>query len=197
METHEPAIALTFDDGPHPKYTPIILDILSERKQHATFFVVGDQANRHPHIIKRIVAEGHGLGTHTRAHTDLSKLKVCEALKECRQSRRNLEQISCSTVRLLRPPWGRLRLSTFLAARLSGLRMAFWNVDSLDHLGLSPSDMISRLANFRLSQGDIVLFHDDGINTVQLLPELLRQLEDRCLNCIPLDPVEPRQNKIN
>src|SRR5436305_1844370 len=65
MDTQEPAIALTFDDGPHPEFTPAILETLKEWRAHATFFVVGDLACRYPDLIKRIVAEGHSVGNHT------------------------------------------------------------------------------------------------------------------------------------
>src|SRR5262249_3591312 len=101
----------------------------------------------------------------------------------------NLEYASRAPVRLWRPPWVRLRVSTIVAAQLSGLRLPYGNVDSLDHKKLSARDMMRRIANFRLSQGDILMFHDDEPNPGQWLRELLKQLNQRGLPSVALDPI--------
>ena len=110
VPTSYPAVALTFDDGPHPEFTPRILDVLSAHHAHATFFAVGECARRYPEIVKRIVHEGHSLGSHTDTHCDLARIPSQQALQECGRGRETLEQISGGSVIYLRPPWGRITL---------------------------------------------------------------------------------------
>src|SRR5262245_38613659 len=111
MSTRQPEVALTFDDGPHPEYTPRILEVLKQFQAKATFFVIGQNARRYPDLIQRMVAEGHSLGCHTDTHVDLSRIGLRRSWDECRQSQRSLEQISGQRIRLIRPPWGRIRIS--------------------------------------------------------------------------------------
>src|SRR5689334_3753274 len=94
LPTTAPGIALTFDDGPHPDYTPRILDILREYHVSATFFVIGNHACQFPDIVRQIVTEGHTLACHTQTHADLSHLSLRQAWKECHAARLRLEEIS-------------------------------------------------------------------------------------------------------
>src|SRR5205085_1564798 len=82
----------TFDDGPHPELTPRILDTLKAHRAKATFFAIGERATQYPDIIKRILAEGHTLGSHTQSHVDLSKTGFGATVRECRESREILSE---------------------------------------------------------------------------------------------------------
>ncbi len=181
VRTSNPVVALTFDDGPHPEFTPRVLDILREHDVHATFFLIGNCARANPDLVKRIAAEGHELANHTDAHADLSQLSVRAAIRECRSAKRSIEEISGKRVRYLRPPWGKLSLSTLPVSFLCGMRIALWNLDSLDFRKLPPDELVKQLRNSDPQPGDVLLFHDDGGNSVEALPEILQELKERGL----------------
>lgn len=179
------AVSLTFDDGPHPDFTPRILDVLRDNGAAATFFVIGKNARRHPDLVRRIVEEGHVLGCHTDSHVDLSKLGMQEALRECRVARQALEEIAGCRVRYLRPPWGRMRPTTFAVARMTRMTLALWSLDSLDHRRLGCDEILARVRP--VEAGDIVLFHDDEANTVSALPRIIDYMKQRGLSSVNLE----------
>ena len=181
-----PGIALTFDDGPHPEYTPRILDALQAGGALATFFLIGEAACRHPDIVRRIVREGHAIGSHTYHHADLSRLGWRDAWRECRMSQDVLQGIAQCPVRLLRPPWGRTRGSTLPIAIAGQMALAFWSVDSLDHRHLEPAEILTVVEQANPIAGDILLFHDDGANTVHALPHILAYFRKRGHDCLSL-----------
>ena len=186
------AVALTFDDGPHPEYTPAILDALAHQRATATFFVVGKCARRHPELIRRIVSEGHTLGCHTDTHVDLTRVGFRDARRECQVARECLEQLSKQRIRYLRPPWGRIGLNGLPVALLTRMTLTLWSLDSHDHLGLTPEELTQRLKTAPLGAGDIVLLHDDGANTAAALPDILSLLRDRQLRSVSLDELFQR-----
>ncbi len=98
-------IALTFDDGPDPRWTPQVLDVLRRAGVHATFFVVGTQAAAHPELVRRIVAEGHQVGIHTFTHTDLGAAAPWRRSLELREAQLTLAGVADVTSSLLRPPY--------------------------------------------------------------------------------------------
>jgi peptidoglycan/xylan/chitin deacetylase (PgdA/CDA1 family) len=154
------ALYLTFDDGPHPQNTPRLLDALSTAAARATFFVVGREAERHPKIVRRMVAEGHTIGDHTWSHSDIRKLAAREFLEELRRSREFLAELTGRPVQLFRPPYGFLGPRQLLTLLLQGYQVVLWNVDPKDCAdGRAGAD--SRLAAWKMRFGDIVLLHDD------------------------------------
>lgn len=184
-----PALCLTFDDGPHPEYTPRILDILKEFDCRATFFLIGENARKYPQIVRRIVEEGHSIACHTDTHVDLSGVSVTKVWGECRRSRATLEEISGQPVHHLRPPWGRMKPLTLPIALLNRMSLVLWSMDSLDSRKLSPADLTERVSNLHPKPGDILLFHDDGENTVLALPAILSNIRERRLACLTLEKV--------
>ncbi len=182
-----PVVALTFDDGPHPVHTPRILDVLRNYGAGATFFAVGKEAAAHPEIVRRMAAEGHTLGCHTHTHCDLSRLSLREARQECRQARETLETISGQPVRYLRPPWGRMALSTPSVALANRMRLILWSLDSLDYQGWSPTQLVDHLHDVVPEPGEILLFHDDSVNTAAALPQILDYLCNSGFSCVTLD----------
>jgi peptidoglycan/xylan/chitin deacetylase (PgdA/CDA1 family) len=186
-------IALTFDDGPHPEYTPAILDALARHHARATFFMVGECAREWPELVRRIVHEGHAIGDHTTTHVDLSRLSPAETWQELRRSTSALEEIAGTRVRYLRPPWGHMALWTPLVAVACGLRIALWSLDSLDYSGLGPSGLIARLERTVPEPGDVLLFHDENRPTAEALPMLLEYLRELDLDCVTLDELLGRR----
>ena len=174
------AIAITFDDGPHPLYSPEILDILRKEHASATFFVKGDQVLDHPDIVKRMVDEGHELGNHTYSHRRLNGLPLSEIANELGRTRDILEKI-CGRVTLVRPPWGAVGLSLLFYTLRSKERLVLWTHDSGDSSSrcLPPAALAERVADLPLRPGDILLFHDDYEHTVKALPSVLLDLRRR------------------
>lgn len=152
------AIALTFDDGPDPDVTPLVLDVLARHEAKATFFVLTDQALAHPGLMRRILDEGHEIGLHFDRHDRIPDLAAGEAWRRMRSARRALGQIVGRTS-LFRPPYGSQTYLTYLFARLIGLQVIGWSQVANDWLEQS-AETSARSASEHLKGGDIVLLHD-------------------------------------
>lgn len=156
VKTSEPAIALTFDDGPHPEYTPRVLDLLREHNAKATFFIVGQSAENHPGLIQRIKDEGHALANHTHTHRAMPRLSSRERRGEVRQC---AAAIGPQPTRLFRPPFGsQSRASRFDLLRL-GYQPVTWDIVPEDWLKQPPADLAQRIIA-KARPGSIVLLHD-------------------------------------
>ena len=153
-------VALTFDDGPHPDYTEVMLDILARHSARATFFVSGHMAGKHPDIIRRIISEGHEIGNHTMHHRHLISLRPFrEQLQEIEECQRVLTERFNITPCWFRPPMGYTTPGTFRAARRLDLAVAGWYVKGWDTFFTDPRRIV-RHVNRRVKPGAIVLLHD-------------------------------------
>ena len=152
-------VALTFDDGPSPVVTPRLLDTLAARSARATFFVLVEPAERHGHLVARMVAEGHEVALHGRDHRRLTELDGPALDHHLREGRDRLEQVAGVTVRWLRPPFGAQTVTTFRAIRRAGLEPVVWNRDLQDWVDQRPEDIAAR-ADSEIAPGDIVLLHE-------------------------------------
>ncbi|MBN1883597.1 MAG: polysaccharide deacetylase family protein [Deltaproteobacteria bacterium] len=160
LSGREDVVALTFDDGPHPDYTGIVLDVLARHGARATFFVSGRMADEHPDIIRRIVSEGHEIGNHTMHHRHLISLQPFrEQLKEIEACQRLLVERFNITPRWFRPPMGYTTQATFRAARRLGLMVAGWHVKGWDTFFTDPWRIVRHVSR-RVRPGSIVLLHD-------------------------------------
>ena len=151
-------VLLTFDDGPHPEYTPAVLERLRERHLTAAFFLLGTRIEADPHLVERIEDAGHALGNHTYSHPDLGWLNFRQAHEEIARC-----QVLVPTAKLFRPPYGKLTPGLRLAARRHGLRCLNWTLDSGDWRCRSAADArdCAHQVLELLQPGDIVLFHDN------------------------------------
>ena len=191
-------VFLTFDDGPDPVYTPRILDVLRAHGARATFFPIGEQAERHPEIVRRIVEEGHGLGCHTRSHPALLNLYSTKRLAaEIRQGRAAVEAAAGRPVRWYRQVAGIVnpRLNRALAG--TGLVLVGWTARALEGRAKSPEDLRRRIlegVDRWARPGAIYNLHDRGIyrsslpeGVVLALPDLLAALASKGLATKTLD----------
>lgn len=156
----EPKIALTFDDGPHPEYTPAVLDVLDREGAKATFFVVGRFVDEHPEIVKEARRRGHEIGTHLHSHerdTVDDEERFAAEVERCKAT---LEDLLGEPLRWLRFPYGRAgRQRRDDVERRWGVRVAHWTASS--HDSKEPdSAAIVRRATEALRPGAILLFHD-------------------------------------
>jgi peptidoglycan-N-acetylglucosamine deacetylase len=176
------AVLLTFDDGPHPDFTPVVLDLLKAYKARAVFFVVGARIKRAPHLLKRILEEGHALGNHSYSHPLERQHWLGAYLRDLRKCQNAIEQFTNRKPKLFRPPLGAFSPTSVIAPRLLGLSTVLWSVKAGDW-GLKNSDEARALAE-RLTEGlvakptrnDIVLMHDDHRYIGEILEVLLSQL---------------------
>ncbi len=125
-------LALTFDDGPNPAWTPRLLDILAEHNIHATFFMVGKFAKSERGLARRVADAGHLIGNHTWSHPDLSRTRSANVLDELTRTNDLLAQIMGKPVRYFRPPFGARRPYVLKLARQLGLVPVTWNAMTTD-----------------------------------------------------------------
>jgi peptidoglycan/xylan/chitin deacetylase (PgdA/CDA1 family) len=174
--TSSPLVALTFDDGPHPSHTPRLLDILARRNVKATFFVVGSRVQSYPHIVARMIREGHEVANHTWSHPDLTKLSDEQTRSELQRTAHAIFEASGIYPRTYRPPYGAIteRHCRWIHSEF-GYPTVLWNVDPKDWQKPGPSVVSSRLvAGAR--KGAILLAHDIHAGTVSAIPSTLDQL---------------------
>jgi peptidoglycan/xylan/chitin deacetylase (PgdA/CDA1 family) len=160
-------IALTFDDGPDPRYTPKVLEVLRKHDVKATFFVMGARAKKHPDLIKQIANDGHALGSHTYWHPNLAKENVERLRWELSETDRILERMIGFHTRLFRAPYGNLNEPLMEELRRQDYSVIGWNVDSLDWRQLPADDVLKNVMS-NLDPGSIVLMHDGGHWTMDL-----------------------------
>jgi peptidoglycan/xylan/chitin deacetylase (PgdA/CDA1 family) len=151
-------VALTFDDGPSVPATARILDILREQHVRATFFVCGVAAQRHPDLVRRIVAEGHGLGNHTYSHPYLHLKSRWNIAAEIDRTQGVLERITGRRPQLFRPPYGVRWFPLWPLLRQRGLTMVLWS--DWGHDGQADPRAIVKETLERLKPGAIILLHD-------------------------------------
>ena len=171
-----PYIAMTFDDGPSPETTPRLLDILKQRNIKATFFMIGQNAERNPAIVKRILAEGHEIGNHSWTHPQLSKLSDDRVTEEINKTQNAIKDASGYTPVVMRPPYGAItaRQKDWIEKQF-GLSVIIWSVDPFDWKRPGASVIEQRiLAGAR--PGAIVLSHDIHKQTVDAMPATLDAL---------------------
>jgi peptidoglycan/xylan/chitin deacetylase (PgdA/CDA1 family) len=140
-------LAMTFDDGPNPAWTPRLLEILASHDVRATFFLVGSHAQAAPELVRRIVAAGHLIGNHSWSHPNLALTAAGRVEKELASTSEALEQIAGVTVKYFRPPFGARRPVVFRLARSRGLVPVLWNAMTSDWSESSVDAIASRLTS--------------------------------------------------
>lgn len=169
----KPYIAMTFDDGPHPVHTPRLLDMLKRRNIKATFYVIGNKVEQYPHIVRRIVAEGHEIGNHTWKHDNLQKLSGPQVLADLKRSTNAIAKVTGVRPRTMRPPYGALyNTQRQMIMDNLGMPSIFWDVDPQDWKRPGPSVVASRIVQ-GTKPGSIVLAHDLHGPTVDAMPAAL------------------------
>ena len=171
-----PYIAMTFDDGPHGANTPRLLEMLKQRKIHATFFLVGQCVAEFPDIVKKIVAEGHEIANHSWSHPQLSAMSEA-AVRDQLQKTHDAIIAACGvTPKIMRPPYG-----AFTARQRAwshgewGYKCILWDVDPLDWK-VRNSEHVKNEILKQTVPGSIILSHDIHKSTVDAMPETLDAL---------------------
>jgi peptidoglycan-N-acetylglucosamine deacetylase len=182
-------VCLTFDDGPDPRSTPLILDILKEAGFKATFFVLGRNAEKHPELIQRMLDEGHELGEHGYAHVNALASAPWSTWKDLSKGGRMLDDFRAPTRnRCLRPPYGKLNPASLLYIWSAGKRMIMWDIDPMDYRQ-QTSEEIAASVTQQMSAGCVVLMHDGRANngsdpsiTVGALKLIVQAMQEKGLS---------------
>jgi peptidoglycan/xylan/chitin deacetylase (PgdA/CDA1 family) len=176
-ETPDPGqtIYITFDDGPHKEITPQVLEILDEYKAKATFFVLGENVEKHPGLIEQIKSRAHSIGSHTYSHLNGWKQPTTEYLKDIEQGNQTLK------TRLFRPPFGKLKKSQ--AHQLKNhYKLIYWTVMPGDFdKNISKEQCLARSIN-NTKEGTIIVFHENDKakqNMLFTLPLFLKHFSEK------------------
>jgi polysaccharide deacetylase family sporulation protein PdaB len=184
-------IALTFDDAPDTVYTPKVLDILKKNGVKATFFIIGNLAEKHPEIVRRIVREGHVIGNHSYGHAQLKKLSQAKFIQEIEKTEQVLLPLVGYTPHLMRPPYGAVNDEELAWLKENGYLTVNWNVDPQDWKGLPGKEVYDRAVATAVS-GSIILMHSatgEGGSlqgTVEALPDIIETLRGKGYKLVTL-----------
>lgn len=191
---NERVIALTFDDGPHPVFTPQLLAILKQYDVKATFFVVGEMAEKYPALIRAERAAGHETGNHTYHHVNLTKIPVALVQTEWQAGQDVVHSITGTTMRLCRPPGGDYDDAVVRAAMETGLITVLWTDDPGDYA--SPGDkVIATRVLDTIANGGIILLHDGVQQTIDVLPQIIQHLRGKGYRFVLATEMLPVQSR--
>lgn len=177
-------VALTFDDGPHAEGTPAVLDALAAGGAQATFFLIGEQVERHPALARRIVADGHALAVHGYRHRCQLRLTAAEVARDARRGAAAIEHLTGVRCDLYRPAYGIFSAGGLRAIRAAGFDELLWSRWGRDWRSGTGPARIARLAAAEAVAGDVVLLHDSDAysepgcwrGTVAALPAILASI---------------------
>lgn len=155
-DTESPRIALTFDDGPNPIYTPKLLQGLRDRNIHASFFLLGENIEGNEDILKQMKQDGHLIGNHTWDHVQLNKIPVQKARLEIEKTNNRIYEVTGIYPSYVRPPFGAWIKNMELSVAMFPV---FWDVDTLDWQSQNINSILS-IAEKEVRDGSIILMHD-------------------------------------
>ncbi|MEY8426640.1 polysaccharide deacetylase family protein [Lachnospiraceae bacterium 46-15] len=182
-EDVKPKIALTFDDGPHPVYTPKLLDGLKERNVKATFFVVGKNIEGREDIIKRMDEEGHLIGNHTYDHVKITGLPEEEACAQITKTSELVKEITGKNTEFVRPPFG-----AWDKKLECGFEMfpVLWSIDPLDWTTKNVDAVVQKVLS-RAEENSIILLHDYYDSSVEAALKIVDALLERGFEFVTVD----------
>ena len=169
-----PEVALTFDDGPSPKYTPLLLDGLKERNVRATFFLLGKNVKENQELVQRMQAEGHLLGNHTYNHVQLNKIL---------KTNNEIYEATGKYPEYMRPPYGAWKKNMELCVEMLPV---FWDIDTLDWKSQNV-DAILKAAGEEPEDGSIILMHDEYQTSVEAALLLIDRLKEKGYEFVTVD----------
>jgi peptidoglycan/xylan/chitin deacetylase (PgdA/CDA1 family) len=186
------AVAITFDDGPHPEGTPKMLEALAAAEATATFFVVGEQVAKRPALTRLILDQGHAIGLHGFQHRPHPLRKPQELVEDFTRGLAAIEDATGTTPRLHRPPFGIYSATSLRMTRERGLQPLLWSQWGKDWRKVTTPEQITGRATAEVKAGDVILLHDADYysarcshrRTAAALPEILRKLKSAGLDTV-------------
>ena len=178
-----PEVALTFDDGPSPKYTPLLLDGLKEKNVRATFFLLGKNVKENQELVQRMQAEGHLLGNHTYNHVQLNKIPETTARQEILKTNNEIYEATGKYPEYMRPPYGAWKKNMELCVEMLPV---FWDIDTLDWKSQNV-DAILKAAGEEPEDGSIILMHDEYQTSVEAALLIIDRLKEKGYEFVTVD----------
>lgn len=169
----EKKVAITFDDGPNPDYTPDLLKGLKERGVSATFFLLGKEAEKYPELVLQMYEEGHLLATHSYAHVNLCNLNDEAAVEQVVKTNTIIEEITGECPQFIRPPFGCWKENLDYKTTMIPV---LWDVDPLDWNTNNTAVIVKRVLT-SVEDGDIILLHDASQSSVDAALLIIDQLQ--------------------
>ncbi|MBN2238001.1 MAG: polysaccharide deacetylase family protein [Bacteroidales bacterium] len=164
------AVLLTFDDGPDPKITPQVLDILDKNQVKAIFFLIGEKAEKYPELVKEIVKRGHSLGNHSFMHSHWFDFFCAKEMhEEITKTTSILSKLGKQQVKYFRPPFGVTNPNLKKALTKTNLLSVGWTFRSFDTLKNKSAEEIAARIKATIKGGEILLFHDNRKKAVDVL----------------------------
>ncbi|MDH7601533.1 MAG: polysaccharide deacetylase family protein [Armatimonadota bacterium] len=179
-------VAITFDDGPHPTYTPKLLAILDAFDAKATFFLVGEKAEKYPQLVRMIMSGGNSIGNHTYHHVNLTKIPIEDVATEIKACGKVLQSITGQAPHLFRPPGGDYDRNVIQAATALGYITVLWTDNPGDYTSPGVKTIESRILD-SIDNGSIILLHDGIRQTIDVLPQILRYLKSKGYELVTID----------
>lgn len=178
-----PVLALTFDDGPHPVYTPQLLDGLKKRNVRASFFLMGKNIAGNEAIVRRMYEDGHLIGNHTFDHVQLNRLSESEACSQITKTSNAIYEITGQYPAYVRPPFGEWREGLDCTVTMLPV---FWDVDPLDWNTKNADQVVEKVVG-SAADGDIILMHDSYASSVQAALRIVDILSDEGYDLVTVD----------
>jgi peptidoglycan/xylan/chitin deacetylase (PgdA/CDA1 family) len=188
IRSNQKVVALTFDDGPSPIWTPQILDALKAGKVKATFFMLGKHVREYPEIARRVADEGHEIGNHTYDHNVLIYYKPEELNRQIKDTEKVILSVTGKKTKYFRPPKAWITEKEEKQLDTLGYETVLWSLNSKDWVTFDDRYIINYILH-HVQSGDIILFHDSGgvfrpeggdrKETVKTIPNLIQRLRER------------------
>ena len=193
VDTEEKKIAISFDCAWGVDHTDKLLEVMAKNDVRCTFFAVEFWVKKYPEYVKKIIAAGHEMGTHSRTHSYMSKLSKADILDELSTSAKAIEDITKKKVELFRPPYGDYNNLLIDTTKEMGLYSIQWDVDSLDWKNLTGTEIALRVVN-GAKNGSIILCHNNGLHTAEALPMIFSTLKNRGFTFVPISELIYKDN---
>lgn len=179
-------VALTFDDGPHPRNTEKVLMLLDQYDAKATFFMLGSNVEYYPDIVKKMTEKGHELGNHTWSHPDLTALGSNGVMQEVQDTNEIIEKTTGKEPTVFRPPYGATNDQVEAAVKMTPV---LWSVDTMDWKSRDPNAIL-QIVKGNVEDGSIILLHDIHDSTVDALEPILKYLDEEGYNFVTISELE-------
>lgn len=194
VDVPDKVASITFDCAWGAEDIPEILSTLKEADIKATFFIVGQWADKYPETVKMMAQDGHDIANHSYSHLrmgTLDRVKISSEIKQCSDSLEKLTGVKCD---LFRAPYGDYNNNLLIEARKQGYYTIQWDVDSLDWKpGIGREDIMQRI-KIKIKPGSIILFHNDTPHTAKLLPTIIMTLKNEGYHFLPVSELILREN---
>ncbi len=192
IKTDTPTVYLTFDDGPTPGVTELVLQFLKESNSQATFFCLGKQAEAYPDLMQATFEGGHTIGNHTYSHINGWNVPFRAYLDDIFRAEKAISGYRSNSISLFRPPYGRMKLRHWLALRPTH-QCCMWDVTGQDFLEELDSKQVVDNVLQNTTDGSIVLLHDSDLAAPRVLgaiPEIIAKLRQRGFALKAIDSLE-------